>query len=649
MELRTIWRRPWVYGILAVLLVVPIAIVRQGTTLRLHADIAQAVGEVNALMERHYGPTIYDDGYEFFMGQSEHSPRWLSQGLPPVMLLSGGAMLADAPAAEHEVEWMRRHAASYFEYADSANARGVAWQPLATTSIRYPNYLRLQQGSRTRVALAIQRAGMGDLHGALAEAEAAARHSDTARASSFLGHLIAMAGRQAGSRGFVRLLDEDVDVAVARDATERLASLYESDPAITRVLLAYSSLEEPVTLALQRDPAARSFDLAFQNVVLPNAIGNLLAMEAISHDESARRALQRYLPGEGMSEPLAFYYVPWTRFAAARARVQSLAKSHPDALGPSIFAGTSLGRLPVEQRVLFDYHEVMRPAPRIGDDRSAGTSQSWEERMRTSVTNLALAQGAWAARLHFLEHGIWPASVADLDPAACPGIAGVPAGRSEDFPQWRLPHAPFACGMLPGDEARAREFAARYFDRTGLGHHSLQVSTMEEGLYEAVAEVSPGFGGGERALAWLRQSLLALPNGYVRDVRIMGSPQETFDFEPFEFGLRVPPMTSEWIPVTDEELLETGRRNAALLGRGNVPSDWDVELLGPLPDYGEAGATAAQQFSAYRVELTIALPAQVFAIWSAGPDGIDHGGEMHARPLHDLAPESDIVIFPGGL
>ncbi|MBX3727704.1 MAG: hypothetical protein KF858_00845 [Candidatus Sumerlaeia bacterium] len=553
---------------------------------------------------------------------------------------------------------MRRHAAAYFAYADSASARGVAWQPLGSTSVRYPNYLRLQQGSRVRVALGLQRAGMGDLHGALAEADAAARHSDTARASSFLGHLIATAGRQIGYRGFIRLLDEDVDLAVARDATERLASLHESDPAITRALLAYSSLEGPVTLALQRDPAARSFDLPFQNVALSNAIENLLAADVVYADESARRGLQRYFPGGSVSEPLAFYYAPWTRFPAARARVQSVAKAHPEALGPSIFAGTSFGRLPVEQRVFFDYHEATRPAPRVGvnmpAERSVRTSQSWEERMRLGVTNLALAQGAWAARLHHLEHGTWPASVADLDPAACPGFAGVPTGRAEDFPQWRLPYGPFACGMLPGDEARAREFAARYFDRTGLGTYSLQVTTTEEGLYKAVAEVAPGFGAGERTLAWLRQSLLALPNGYVRDVHIDARAESPFGqtlyyADTFGPGMQLLREHLAWVPVTDEELMEAGRRSAVQLGRGNVPSNWNDELLGPLPDYGDVDAPVGQQHTAYRIELTIALPAQVFAIWSVGPDGIDQGGEMRARPLHDLAPESDIVIFPGGL
>ncbi|MBX3727703.1 MAG: hypothetical protein KF858_00840 [Candidatus Sumerlaeia bacterium] len=79
MELRTIWRRPWVYGVLAVLLVLPIPIVRQSYTLRLQGDIDKAVDEINALMEEHFGPTIYDDGYGLYMGLGELAALALSR------------------------------------------------------------------------------------------------------------------------------------------------------------------------------------------------------------------------------------------------------------------------------------------------------------------------------------------------------------------------------------------------------------------------------------------------------------------------------------------------------------------------------------------------------------------------------------------
>ncbi|MDK2972749.1 MAG: hypothetical protein PWP23_2504 [Candidatus Sumerlaeota bacterium] len=634
MPLRTIWRNKLLLaGLVAA---IPIPLVFIGATRGLPTErIANTFLESShQVLEDTYGPSIYDE-YTKYLNTDDATTVTIPLGMP----ILGAFHAADAPAANDEMAWLAEQNSDIFAYYDDLATRGIAWDWISEDrppqeSFRVPNFLTIQIATKLRTGMAIDAAGDGNWDAAIEHATQAAHLSDPAQGSFLIGYLISVAGRSIAYGGFTRLLDEQPTTEQSRAAALRLNELAATDPRFTDALILAESgfMMRYLGSFEKREDVPKFVSGTYaEGMLLLQTLAAVGERSGEIADPDTRAWFRRNTDAQPeFANPIKALSItiPWTRFAVARKKLQDLAVEDPAFLAASPLAGTAADELPPEERIFLQramfYSNV----------------SDMFTRSRTSMTYARLAQAAYAARVHRSETGAWPTSTDDLDPALFPplppgsNMVTPPEGSINEFMDNQTPYGPFHCAVLPVDNNLANAIIGHYLDYgirsdSASGPSNLLLETREDGTRSL--DVLRGVfaqEGQQQALAYVRQSLLGLPNGYVRQV----------DF-----------LTPEGQDITDEQLIAWGSAQQA--------TGWDRTFEAskrsflPVPDYlrEESAGDTTQPLPVATMRLRAEFPGEMFVLWSNGPDGDDDRAQTIYDPTNGAISNGDMIIFPGGL
>lgn len=643
-------RYGWLYGVCAILVLWPLVLWRMQRVPPLDPQTIEEVAKwLDGEVERRYGQPLWRE-FESFEERWEKEGLSLSRDPRFERITRHYPRPGTGPAAElfkSDLDSLAEIYKPYFDEWDQLAQQGIFYVPRESLWVKQgeilsasqpsdltPNFLMIQMMVKLRRTLADQTIQEGRWEDALSQLRSNAHMGDPLRTSALIGLLIDVACRAIAYSAYEALLSSDTPPVVEHSALEDLMRLRSTDPRLDPTARKIINTEIFQYVIPYEADWQKYIGFVSLGAAVDTAVERRESFSSQTLRSFGERYHEKYTREPGFSYLFRLFEYGgnrWTTIPASVKWLKCVADSEPSFFEPHSIPDYLLESLDGWTLALLFADHFAR-----SDLLNEPLTRS-----RVTMTKGRLLEAAFAARLHYHEHGEWPASMEDLIPAYLPSFV-----EDASAATYSLPFLPFQIAWQEVDEdlrailwdevlplevlhssrppAKALQQGPMEIDRLSTSRDWLEQPVIPLALAEAL-QAHPKL---------VEKAEVEMTD---REVPRGGDLSRWKDLVPWK------PLEAEYARrVTDQSdaLLWSSRRFDRK--EGALPPDKRGENRPELTE------RTVEPPRAIRLTATLRAPERVLEIWSPGPDGEDDGGRIVYDPTNGTLSRGDMVIFPEG-
>jgi hypothetical protein len=469
------------------------------------------------------------------------------------------------------------------------------------------------------------------------------------------------------------LPNQDMSLEEELKINKTLTKLRRTAPQVSESIILYSIVSDPIFPLFLGSPRG-----------LPGFMRNIY--RTVSINKGAKEYLRRYPPGnqEGQSDTFIFaqnddqYTFSWLRPLADAQKLKAIIAKYPSLEKLSLTSHRVSPSTNSEDKLLMDLFF-----------QSMLLTDFAEVERRAFTTKQDLYLAASASRIYKHKLGTWPDNVEQLSTDSFSPAKHTTTLKSDyetSTPLQQIkdprPYTPFYCGYIPVNQSTLPIFLS-HIDIIGDYQSTYHLRNQHgKSLSDFIHE--------HLNIHWT-----AMENGHHKiELTIPQDPQVTYKYQLLKLLYKRQLLASNVFPsvtkatiyiqwdkegsfeiISDQELERLGKEGMTeALSNTTYPPGYvdlftspdaerskenvkDSEItkktdklgMSPYIGMGQPYNIHPLSYMKAKLEVTIELPCEVFAIWSVGPDGINDYGLTEFHSNNTTNHKGDIIIFPGGL